>query len=291
LDLILDSRFEIISADSMQVYRGMDIGTAKPSMAERARIPHHLIDVVDPCEQYNAGRFVKDAEALIRDVHARGRIPVVSGGTAFYITSLVYGLPEAPPGDPKTRERLRFLQERDGQDALYALLRERDPAAAARIQPRDRYRTLRALEVLESTQRSLFAFGWPRTPRTDMRLLLLGLERPRAELYRRIDARVARMFEKGLVDEVKRLLAAGYRASHPGMRGIGYRQLLEIRAGCETLRLVRDRIAADTRRYAKRQITFFRSVPGVAWVGMDRPAETATRIEAFVRDVPAASGP
>ncbi len=265
----------------MQVYRGMDIGTAKPSTSVRARIPHHLVDVADPREQFTAGRFVREAEALIRDINARGRVPVVVGGTAFYITSLLCGMPAAPPADPQTRQRLRTLHERDGQAGLYRLLQLRDPQAAARIQPRDRHRTMRALEVFESTHRSLFSFAWPRTPRSDLRLLLIGLDRPRAELYRRIDERVARMFSLGLVDEVKRLVAAGCHARDPGMRGIGYRELLEMRSGCETLSLVRDRIAADTRRYAKRQITFFRAVPGVEWMGMDRTDEVASRVEEF----------
>ncbi len=266
----------------MQVYRGMDIGTAKPPEAARARIPHHLIDVADPREQYNAGRFVKDAEALVRDISSRSRVAVVSGGTAFYVTSLLYGLPESPPVDAGARERLRALHEREGQEAMHRLLEERDPEAAARIQRNDRYRTMRALEVLESTHRSLFSFRWPRTPRTDMRFLLIGLQRPREVLYRRIDERVADMFEQGLVGEVKRLLAGGCGASDPGMRGIGYRQLLDMRGGCETLKEARDRIARDTRRYAKRQLTFFRSVPGVSWIDVDQPGDLLARVEDFL---------
>jgi tRNA dimethylallyltransferase len=266
----------------MQVYRGMDIGTAKPPAAVRELLPHHLIDVADPREQYNAGRFVADAEALVVEIRARGRAPVVSGGTAFYVTSLVYGLPASPPVDPGTRERLRRLHDREGQEAMYRLLKERDPDAAERIQARDRYRTMRALEVLESTGRSLFSFPWPRTPRADLRFLLQGLSRPREELYRRIDARVQQMFEAGLVDEVKGLLAAGYSDSDPGMRGIGYRQLLAMRDGCETLRDVRDRVAMATRRYAKRQITFIRAVPGVSWIDADRSDDVMARIEEFL---------
>ncbi len=240
----------------MQVYRGMDIGTAKPSAGARARLPHHLIDVVDPREQYNAGRFVKDAEALVAAVAGRGRTPVVSGGTAFYLTSLMYGLPASPPVDQETRERLRAQLDREGQPALYRRLQDRDPGAALRIQPNDRYRTLRALEVMEATDRSLFSFAWPRTLRTDMRFLLLGIQREREELYARIERRVDAMFRQGLVHEVRDLLERGYAPSDPGMRGIGYRQVLAMRDGCETLPMVRERIAGDTRRYAKRQLTF-----------------------------------
>jgi tRNA dimethylallyltransferase len=266
----------------MQVYRGMDIGTAKPSAQAMARLPHHLVDIVDPRDQYNAGRFVKEAEALVTDVAGRGKTPVVSGGTAFYLTSLMYGLPESPPVDPETRERLRAQLAREGQPALYRQLQEQDPDAALRIQPNDRYRTLRALEVIEATGRSLFSFAWPRTLRPDMRFLLLGIERERQDLYARIERRVDAMFQQGLVDEVKGLIEKGYTPSDPGMRGIGYRQVLAMRDGCETLPLVRRRIAGDTRRYAKRQLTFFRAVPGVTWVPADRVDELAARMEAFL---------
>jgi tRNA dimethylallyltransferase len=266
----------------MQVYRHMDVGTAKPSLQDRARLPHHLVDVADPTEQFNAGRFVKTAEKLVVDIAGRGKVPVVSGGTAFYITSLLFGLPESPPVDPAVRERLRAQASRGGTEGLYRMLLERDPDAEGRIQPRDRYRTLRALEVLESTGRSLFSFHWPRTPRKDFRTMVIGLERERQELYRRIDERVERMFDGGLVGEVKSLLAMGFQPSDPGMRGIGYHELLQMRSGCETLRQVRERIARSTRRYAKRQITFFRAVPGVSWVHPARAAELREKIEAFI---------
>jgi tRNA dimethylallyltransferase len=265
----------------MQVYRGMDIGTAKPPRSVRERIPHHLVDIVEPCEQYNAGRFVKEAEELAAAILGRGRVPVVSGGTAFYLTSLLYGLPDAPPVDPVTRRNLRGRWEREGQAAMHALLSERDPDAAARIQPNDRYRTLRALEVHESTGRSLFSFRWPRTVRRDMAFLLLGLVRPRADLYARIERRVAEMFAAGLLDEVEALLAGGCAPADPGLRGIGYRQILAMRDGCETLPLVQERIAADTRRYAKRQLTFFRAVPGVTWIDAGETGGVVERMETF----------
>jgi tRNA dimethylallyltransferase len=266
----------------MQVYRHMEVGTAKPSPEDRARVIHHLVDVADPSEQFNAGRFVLEAEALIRQIRDRGRIPVVSGGTAFYITSLLYGLPEAPAVDPSIRERLRGVEQEQGREALYGMLQERDPQAAQRIQRNDRYRTMRALEVLEATGRSLFSFEWPRVPRSDMHFLLIGLERPREEVYRRIDERVTAMFRAGLVDEVKRLLAMGYGPADPGMRGIGYRQLLDMRSGCETLDGTRERIARETRRYAKRQLTFFRAVPGVEWMSPVAAMAIRERMDAFM---------
>lgn len=268
----------------MQVYRHMDVGTAKPSAEERAGFPHHLIDVADPSEQFNAGRFVNEADRLIGDILSRGRLPVVAGGTAFYITNLMHGLPDAPPVDPQVRERLKAQERDEGRDALYRLLQESDPQAASRIPANDRYRVMRALEVLQSTGRSLYSFAWRRAPRTDLRFLLLGLDRPRDELYRRIDARVEAMFRAGLLEEVKALLARGYGPGDPGMRGIGYRELLEMRAGCETLAEVRARISQSTRRYAKRQLTFFRSVPGVCWLSPDDTDGVRERLLAFAEE-------
>jgi tRNA dimethylallyltransferase len=267
----------------------MDIGTAKPSIQERARIPHHLFDVAEPTEQFNAGRFVTEAERLIPEIRQRGGIPVVAGGTAFYITSLLYGLPEAPPVDPVVRERLREMERDEGRAALYRVLWQSDPDAAARIQPNDRYRVMRALEVFQATGRSLFSYRWPRVPRSDMQFLLIGLDRPREELYRRIDQRVDGMFEAGLLGEVKALLDRGFGPADPGMRGIGYRELLDMRRGCETLAEVRERIARTTRRYAKRQLTFFRAVPGVCWMSPDDREAIQGRLEAFVAGAPAQS--
>ena len=279
---LFDQRFEIINADSLQVFRHMDVGTAKPTSESRARLTHHLIDVADPSEQFNVGRFVKAAEALVPSIRSRDRYPVISGGTAFYITSFLYGLPEAPPVDAAVREKFRALDRQSGPRGLYSLLAELDPEAAARIQPNDRYRIIRALEVHESTGRSLFSFRWPRTPRIDFRFLLIGLERDREELYHRIGERVDRMFDEGFLTEVKTLIAMGYGPSDPGMRGIGYRELLQMREGCQTMADVRELIARTTRRYAKRQLTFFRAVPGVQWMRPDRPSEVRDKIEAFI---------
>jgi tRNA dimethylallyltransferase len=266
----------------MQVYRHMDVGTAKPGPGLLAAIPHHLIDVAEPSEQFNAGRFVKEAEALAGQIRARGRIPVICGGTAFYITSFLYGLPEAPPADPAARERLRELERREGGEALYALLQARDPQGAARIEPADTSRVMRALEVQESSGRSLFSFHWPRTPRVGYRFLLIALTRERAELYRRIDERVNAMFSAGLVKEVKGLLERGFGPADPGMKGIGYREILSMRAGCETVAGVRDLVARNTRRYAKRQLTFFRAVQDVCWMEAACPSAVREKVQSFV---------
>jgi tRNA dimethylallyltransferase len=270
----------------MQVYRHMDIGTAKPTPAERAQLTHHLVDIVEPSSQFNAGQFVKAAEALVPEIGGRGRFPVVSGGTAFYIRSFLYGLPEAPPGSPEARERLRERERREGRGALYGELCRRDPLAASRIQPNDGYRILRALEIIETSGRSVFSFRWPATLRQDYRFLLIGLDREREELYRRIDERVGRMFDAGLLSEVKRLIAMGYGPSDPGMKGIGYREFLEMQRGCATLAEVREAIARDSRRYAKRQLTFFRAIAGVQWVHPDDRESLRARIGAFMGCAP-----
>jgi tRNA dimethylallyltransferase len=266
----------------MQVYRHMDIGTAKPAPAERAALVHHLVDILDPSCQFNAGEFVKRADALVGEIHARGRVPVVSGGTAFYIRSLLYGLPESPPGSDEARARLRERQRAEGQRALYEELCRRDPLAAGRVQPNDRYRTTRALEILEATGRSVFTFAWPSGPRAGLAALTLGLERPREELYARIEARVGRMFEQGLPGEMKKLLAMGYGPDDPGMRGIGYREFLEMRQGCMTMADVREAIVRDSRRYAKRQLTFFHAIRGVEWVHPDDLDGIRARVDAFL---------
>jgi len=249
----------------MQVYRHMDIGTAKPGRDMRDRLPHHLIDVADPSEQYNAGGFVKAAQTLVSQICQRGRVPVVCGGTAFYITSFLFGLPDSPKGNAEARARLRMLAKVEGRDSLARMLRQRDPDAAERIPAGDTYRIIRALEVLESTGESIFSFRWPRTLRQDFRFLLIGLQRDREELYRRIEERVELMFSEGLVNEIKELLSMGYGPADPGMRGIGYREILDMRSGCQTLAGAKELIKRDSRRYAKRQLTFFRSVNGVRW--------------------------
>jgi tRNA dimethylallyltransferase len=272
---------EIISADSMQVYRHMDIGTAKPPAALLQRLPHHLIDVVDPDYQFNAGEFVHRAEALVEAIAGRGRWPVLCGGCAYYLRSFINGLPDSPPGDAAVRRELREELRDQGLPALQEKLAQVDPEAAAAIQRRDSHRILRALEVYRVTGRPLSSFRNPAEARKQYLFLLIGLQREREELYRRIAARVQGMFEQGLADEVRRLLAMGYGDTDPGMRGIGYREFGELRRGCLTLAEVRGRIEANSRRYAKRQITFFRSLPGVQWVHADDGGRVRDLVESF----------
>ena len=253
----------------MQVYRYMDIGTAKPSARFRRTIPHHVVDILDPARQFNAGMFVEIADKLVPEISERGHIPVIAGGTAFYFVNFVLGLPDTPPGNPEIRRKIEEESEILGLEELYRELQEKDAAAAAAIELQDRYRIIRALEIVRTT-------GKPRPPRNmeesrseRYRFLSIGLTRPRDELYRRIDKRVETMFDNGLVDEVKDLIARGYREHDPGMKGIGYREFFSYRnSGCLTIPRIREMIQRSSRRYAKRQITFFKKLPGVEWFSL-----------------------
>jgi len=283
-----------VSADSMQVYRGMDIGTAKPSAQERERLPHHLIDIRSPSQQFNAGDFVRLADEACLQIAGRGGLPVVSGGTGFYLKNFILGLSQAPPSDMKIRAALKWELVERGAAPLMEELAAADPASAERIHVNDEYRLLRALEVLRCSGRPLSSFETnAKEKRADFRLIVIGLSRPREELYRRINARCAQMFEQGLAGEVRALYEAGFTPNDPGLRAIGYREFfVEDPASdkwsvkwllSQDIEGVRALVAQNSRRYAKRQVVFFsgacRGLPDVNWIegGRDE-AETAARI-------------
>ena len=283
---------EVVSADSMQVYRGMDIGTAKPSPQEQAVLPHHLIDACDPSQQFNAGDFVRLAGEACSQIIGRGKLPVVSGGTGFYLKNFILGLSEAPPSDPKIRDALKIELKEKGAKALMEELAAADPASADRIHINDEYRLTRALEVFRSCGRPLSSFETHRTADNGFRFIILGLSRPREELYRRINERCAQMFAAGLPAEVRALFQAGYTPNDPGMRAIGYREFFVQDAGgtwhlSQDLDGVQALIAQNSRRYAKRQITFFASLPNVNWIecGGD-DTKTAMQIDNLLKEKP-----
>jgi tRNA dimethylallyltransferase len=263
---------ELISADSMQVYRGMDIGTAKPSPRLRSLFPHHLIDIRNPDEPFNAGEFVRLAGEAVRDISARGALPVISGGTGFYLKNFAAGLPGSPPADGAIRSALKDELRLRGAAALAEELAACDPVSAARIHIHDEYRLLRALEVFRLSGRPLSSYpasgAEPEKVRRDYRLLIIGLTRGREDLYCRINERCAAMFREGLPAELSRLRDAGYGPGDPGMRAIGYREFfIEPSPGdfrlSEDLPAVEALVAQNSRRYAKRQITYFASIPNV----------------------------
>ena len=261
---------EIINADSMQVYKGMDVGTAKPSPGLLKALPHHLINIVSPSEQFDVGNFVNHANKLVPEILGRGKVPVISGGTAFYFKHFLYGLPKVPKSDPAIREKWGELCKQEGISSLYRKLKRVDPSSAERIKPEDEYRVQRALEVWDQTGTPLSSFPIPDTLRDDIDPLIIGLDRERGELYKRIDLRVEIMFRQGLLSEFRDLLKQGYDEDSPGLQAIGYREIfLFQRNGCLRLKDIKELIARNTRRYAKRQITFFRKIPEVRWFHPD----------------------
>jgi tRNA dimethylallyltransferase len=257
---------EIVSADSQQVYRHFDVGTAKPSAAEFAGVPHHLLSAVDPFESFSAARFQQLADEAIAGIAARGRRALVVGGTGLYVRILLHGVVPAPPAEPDLRRALEREAREIGREGLHRRLAKVDPETAARVRPTDLVRIVRALEIhaLTGTTASRFRrdhrFAEDRYP-----YRLLVLDPPREELYRAIDERTGRMFRDGLVEEVRRLLSLGYREAPP-MRSVGYAQALSHLEGALTLEEAMERAARETRRYAKRQLTWFRREPGAEFL-------------------------
>jgi tRNA dimethylallyltransferase len=267
---------EIVSADSRQLYRRMDVGTGKPTPSELSAARHHLIDVLEPTERFDAARFSQEARRCFLEIAARGRIPMLVGGTGLYVKAALEGLFPAPGTDEELRRRLR-AQEAESRGCLYERLKSVDPARADELSPRDLTRVIRALEVFELTGRPMSRIRaewrpvrWPH--------LSFGLSRPREELYRRIDARVDAMARAGLREEVQGLLESGVPAGAPGLRTIGYRETVAHLAGELTLDQALALVKRNTRRYAKRQMTWFRRVPDSRWITLGGPHEAASLI-------------
>jgi tRNA dimethylallyltransferase len=261
---------EVVSVDSRQVYRRMDIGTAKPTPWERRAVRHHLVDVVEPDEGYDAARFTREAAAAIVSVRSRGRWPVLVGGTGLYYRALVRGLLPRPPADHALRTSLQWEIRAAGPEALHRRLQALDPDAATRVHPRDALRVSRALEVLLQTGRPAGRSGpgaWGEAPaHPRYRVVAIALSAPRPALYAALDARVDRMLAEGLLDEVRALLEAGFAPTLPAMHGIGYRHLVPVLEKRGGLDLAVMDMKRDTRRYAKRQGTWFRREPDLQWV-------------------------
>jgi tRNA dimethylallyltransferase len=267
---------EIVSCDSLQVYRGLDIGSAKASAEERARVRHHLLDVVDPDAPFSAADYARLAREAVAGVTSRGRLPIVVGGTGLYLRALLGGLFPGPGRDPDLRSRLESAAARFGDERLHRVLKRVDPAAAARIAPRDRVRVVRALEVFRATGRPLTAHHAGGAPRLEgYEILAVGLTRDREALRRRVEARTDAMLSAGLVDEVTRLLARGYSRELRPLRAIGYRQAIAVTLGEMGLDEARHDIVAATMRYAKRQMTWFRHQTEPVWFAAAEDAAAA----------------
>jgi tRNA dimethylallyltransferase len=270
---------EVISLDSMAVYRGMDIGTAKPSPEERARVPLHLIDVCEPTEEFSAGDYLRLAATAVTEIRARGRWVLFVGGTPMYLRLLLEGVFRGPRADWEFRRALRARAQREGTAALHAELARLDPEAARRLHPNDLRRIERALEVHHLTGRPLSALQRANQLVVPGPKRLVGLRRARADLYRRIDERVERMWGAGFVEEVRRLAERGF--SRSASQALGYREVLRHLAGESTLAEARELTQRHTRQFAKRQMTWLRSIEGLRWIEAgpeDQPEEVTSRV-------------
>jgi tRNA dimethylallyltransferase len=276
LGLAIAERFggEIVNCDSTAVFRGFDIGTDKVAEGDRRGIPHHLIDIADPTEEYTAAHYARDASAVIRDIHARQRLPVVVGGTGFYYRALTRGLFPGPGRDVELRGRLERVAERRGSEALHRMLQRVDAESALRIQPRDVKRMVRALEVYFLTGRPLTDhFAETQPPMPDVEFVAVAVRLPAAAISERVTRRVDEQFERGLLDEMRALLARGVPESARPFGGLVYRQAIEHLHGVRDEAATRALIAQENRRYARRQLIWFRKEPGLTW--FDGPGESA----------------
>ncbi|MBE7018792.1 MAG: tRNA (adenosine(37)-N6)-dimethylallyltransferase MiaA [Ruminococcaceae bacterium] len=266
---------EIVSADSMQIYQGMDVGTAKVTEDEMCGIPHHMIDIVSPMENYNVSRYVEDAKPIVDGILAQGKIPVIAGGTGLYINSLVYGYDLAPiPSDDAVREEITKLYEEKGGEFLLEELRKIDPKTADRLHPNNARRLIRALEVyrISGTTISDQEERTKNAPKPyDVKFFVLDTDRDK--LYERINRRVDLMLENGLVAEVKTLLEQGIPKTNTSMQAIGYKEIVEYLDGYLTLDEAVEKLKMESRRYAKRQLTWFRRNEGAHWLEASLPKE------------------
>ena len=258
---------EVVSCDSMQIYQQMTIGTAKPTKEEMQGIPHHMMDIVSPKTNYSVAEFVTDAKRSIDDILARGKVPILCGGTGLYIDSLLNGICfDDDVCDEVYRDELKVLAEQEGNEAVHALLREADPKAAEEIHPNNVKRVIRTLEIIKTTGKTKEEYDRDSRGEPCYDTTIYGMEWEREELYRRIDLRVDTMIEQGLVEEVKSLLNYGIPKDSTAMQAIGYKELIAYLEGDCTLEKAIEIIKRETRRYAKRQLTWFRRNKDIIWV-------------------------
>jgi len=268
IKLALARNGEIINLDSVQVYRGIYIATAKVPLAERQGVPHHLIDIVAPTENFTAGDYARLAAQTIQEVESRNHTAILVGGTGFYLRALVKPLFEGPPTDTKLRERLGGLRDRRGAEHLHRMLARVDPQAASSLNPRDWTRTMRALEVFFQTGRRISESQpeMPPAPELASRIRVIALNPPREELYDRINKRADQMFDGGLIEEVESLISSGIPSAAKAFQAHGYRRVVKYLQGKRTREDALNQMKLDTRHYAKRQLSWWRSWPGVKWI-------------------------
>lgn len=258
---------EIVSCDSMQIYKGMDIGTAKPSLEERCGVPHHMIDIISPDEKYNVVSYKRDAEAAIDDILKRGRVPVLAGGTGLYMDSVLSNTAFSENSSfSVARERLEKLFEEKGREYIFEMLEKIDPEAAEKIHPNNTRRVIRALEIYETTGKTLTQANIESKRPEKYESLVIGLMWDRETLYERINERVERMMAEGLLKEVETLRKKGMKAEYTSMQAIGYKELFEYFEGNCTLEEAKEKIKQESRRYAKRQMTWLKRNKKINWL-------------------------
>ncbi len=286
---------EIIGADSMQIYKHMDIGTAKPTQEEQRMVPHHLIDFLEPDQEFDAGQYAGHADKIIKKLYSQSKLPIVAGGTGFYIKALIHGLFRERTADKNVIERLEKEKQETGNKLLHERLSQLDPESGLRIHPNDTFRVIRALEVLEVTGRTISSFQHQHAFAKERYISLkIGLHMERLLLYKRIEKRVDQMMAHNFVDEVKELIRGGYSCGLKSMHSIGYRHVCDfLNHGVpwdETVHLLK----RDTRRYAKRQLTWFRNEKDIIWIEqgeMDKAEKLVSEFIQFSKSItPAPSG-
>ena len=269
---------EVVSCDALLIYRGLSIGTAKPTIEEMGGIPHHMIDVVLPSESYSVSDFERAALPIVEDIFSRGKVPVLVGGTGFYMNAILFQSSFGKtPADPAVRRKYEKIAEEEGREKLHELLRKADPESAEKLHYNDVKRVIRALEIYELTGRKKSEQNDGDTPRYPF--TAVAFDYPREELYRRIERRVDDMIARGLVDEVKGLLDAGISENAQCMQGIGYKEVVESLKNGDNLSTMSDIIKKNTRNYAKRQLTFFKRMPNLHWLSPKDAAEAAREVK------------
>lgn len=287
---------EVVNADSVQVYRHLNIGSAKADAEVLSKIPHHLIDIRDPWENWNVNDFVSNADKVCKDVQLRGKIPVISGGTAFYFKTFLYGLSEAPPVDSAIRQEVSQWFETVGKDAAHTYLASIDPVSAARINVNDTYRITRAVEVFKTSGKPLSSFALPTTVRNNMDVVIIGLTCDKEVLASQIRKRVKIMFDMGLVNEIKGLVAMGAKPKWQSMQGIGYKEFMNhVHDGKLDddldVQSIAEEIAMNSIHYAKRQMTFFKSFENVNWFSPEDKAGITALLKDRFPDLPEEAWP
>lgn len=279
---VFKGKAEVISADSQAVYKGLDIGTAKPTKEEQQEIPFHLIDVASPQEQFGLGKFLESADSLCAQIWRRKKIPLVIGGTGFYIRNFLLGSPSTPESRPEIREQIKQKLADLGKESLYAELKIVDPVSAKKININDEYRICRALEIFYSCEKPLSSFSLPCELRKQYKFCTLILNRSREELYKRIDLRVEKMFEAGLAHEVEVLKKSGLTKDSPAMKAIGYSEFFIEGLSLEQ---IKEKIKFNSHRYAKKQYTFMRGIPEACIVDADDKEKIKQIISSFLSSV------